>query len=124
MKCVVYQEMKRKEAHDRLQQRLYRTRALCEAMPAAPAMGLAPGGRMRQHIYDDAHGLEAWDQDRGSRCFIAIANSLSWRAITGEAPPSLPPTARDYAKAKLPWFDYYADAPAVEGAGVLANLLS
>ena len=87
-------------------------------------MGLAPGGRMRQHIYDDEHGLDAWDQANGSRCFVAIANSLSWRAITGEAPPSLPPTARDYAKAKLPWFDYYAESPAVEGAGALHNLLS
>jgi hypothetical protein len=119
MKRALYQEMKRQEAHDRLQQRL-RAPALFErAMPAAaPAMGLAPGGRMRQHIYEDEHGLDAWDQERGSRCFVAIANSLSWRAITGEAPPSLPPTARDYAKARLPWFDYYAETPAVEGAGV------
>jgi hypothetical protein len=124
MKRAVYQEMKRKEAHDRLSARLHRSRALDMAMPVAAAMGLAPGGRMRQHIYDDEHGLDAWDQDNGSRCFIAIANSPSWRAITGEAPPSLPPTARDYAKAKLPWFDYYAETPAVEGASTLQNLLS
>jgi hypothetical protein len=123
MKRALYLEMKRKEAHDRLHERLHRTR-FSMPMPAAPAMGLAPGGRMRQHIYDDEHGLDAWDQEHGSRCFVAIANSLSWRAITGEAPPSLPPTARDYAKAKLPWFDYYVDTAAIEGAGVLANLLS
>jgi hypothetical protein len=122
MKRALYEEMlrKRKEAAVFLR-RAYAFRA---PAAAAPAMGLAPGGRMRQHIYEDEHGLDAWDQTQGSRCFIAIANSLHWRAITGEAPPTPPPTARDYAKAKLPWFDYYADAPAVEGAGVLANLLS
>ena len=121
MKRALYEEMQRERNRS-----LREMRAFDMAMPAPAqaAMGLAPGGRMRQHIYDDEHGVDAWDQARGSRCFVAIANSLSWRAITGEVPPSLPPTARDYAKAKLPWFDYYADAPAVQGAGVLANLLS
>ena len=37
----------------------------------APAMaldmGLAPGGRMRQEIYDDRHELTDWDQDHSSR---------------------------------------------------------
>jgi hypothetical protein len=123
MKRALYEEMQRKRA--RSEQFFGTTRALGMAMPAAaPAMGLAPGGRMRQYIYDDEHDIDAWDQANGSRCFVAIANSLSWRAITGEAPPSLPPTARDYAKAKLPWFDYYAESPAVEGASALQNLLS
>jgi hypothetical protein len=126
MKREVYKEMLRKQAHDRLSERLRRSQMFGVAKPcAAPAgMGLAPGGRLRQHIYEDEHGLDAWDQANSSRCFVAIANSLHWRAITGEAPPSLPPTARDYAKAKLPWFDYYAETPAVEGAGVLNDLLS
>jgi hypothetical protein len=122
IKRELYEEMLRRDRSRPRSQRF--SAGLQECAPASAAMGLAPGGRMRQHIYDDAHGLDAWDQAHGSRCFVAIANSLCWRAITGEAPPSLPPTARDYAKAKLPWFDYYADAPAVEGAGVLANLLS
>jgi hypothetical protein len=123
MKRKLYEDMRRER--ERVFFSVRRSRSLGMAVPtAARAMGLAPGGRMRQHIYDDEQGLDAWDQANGSRCFVAIANSLSWRAITGEAPPSLPPTARDYAKAKLPWFDYYAEAPAVEGAGVLANVLS
>lgn len=130
---IVAYPMKRATYEEWRRQQEMRREALWSASPlkaqarpaaAAPSMGLAPGGRMRQHIYDDEHGPDAWDQAHGSRCFVAIANSLSWRAITGEAPPTLPPTARDYAKAKLPWFDYYADTPAVEGAGVLANLLS
>ena len=127
MKREVYEEWRRRQEEEG--ERVYAgaprmLRGRMAVAAAAPDMGLAPGGRMRQHIYDDAHGIEAWDQAHGSRCFVAIANSLSWRAITGEAPLTLPPTARDYAKAKLPWFHYYADAPALEGASALDKLLS
>ncbi len=97
---------------------------VCEA-PAAPAMemGLAPGGRMRQEIYDDPYVLDAWDLEHGSRCFVTMANSAQWMAITGERPPTVPPTARAYAAAGLPWFDYYdADNTMVEGAEELAGL--
>ena len=38
-------------------------------------MGLAPGGRMQQEIYDDPYGLDAWDQRHASRCFVSIVNS-------------------------------------------------
>jgi hypothetical protein len=83
----------------------------------APDMGLAPGGRMKQEIYDDPYRLEDWDQRHASRCFVTIANSVTWHAITGERPPMRPPAATDYAKAGLPWFDYYdADAKALEGS--------
>ena len=51
-----------------------------------------------------------------------IANSLTWRAITGEAPPTLPPTAKQYTEAGLPWFDWYDDsATALDGSGTLAG---
>lgn len=91
----------------------------------SPAMGLAPGGRMKQKIYDDPHGLDAWDQRHGSRCFVTILNAGAWRAMTGEAPPSQPPSAAAYSKAGLPWFDYYdADAKALGGASALARLKS
>ena len=33
-------------------------------------MGLAPGGRMKQKIYDDPYGLYAWDQRHVNRCFV------------------------------------------------------
>ncbi len=71
------------------------------------SMGLAPGGRMRQEIYDDEYGLDAWDQRHASRCFVSIANSAQWMALTGERPPTEPPTASAYAAAGLPWFDYF-----------------
>ena len=85
----------------------------------APAMGLAPGGRMKQEIYIDPYGIDDWDTGKFSRCFIAIANSLVWRSITGENPPTMPPTAEEYTRMDLPWFDYYDDAPAVDGTDTL-----
>jgi len=94
----------------------------CLAEPS-PEMGLAPGGLMRQHIYQDEHGLDAWDQRAGSRCFVHITSSLSYFAITGSAPPHEPPTAQQYTKAGLPWFEYYAaDKQALAGAAKLAGL--
>lgn len=91
----------------------------------APAMGLAPGGRMSQEIYEDEFGLEAWDQEHGDRCFVTLANSTQWMAITGERPPTEPPTARDYLEAGLPWFVHYdADREALAGSERLAGLRS
>jgi hypothetical protein len=80
---------------------------------------------MRQQIFDDPYGLEAWEQSHCSRCFVTIANSTAWLAISGECPPTEPPTAKKYTKAGFPWFDYYdADAKALEGAEKLKDLKS
>ena len=88
-------------------------------------MGLAPGGRMRQEIFRDHRALDVWDLDHGRRCFVHLANSLVWRALTNQDPPTTPFTARDYKRAHIPWFDYYAEGEtALEGAGVLAKLKS
>ena len=90
-----------------------------------PDMGLAPGGRMKQEIYDDPYDFSVWDLEQSSRCFIHIANSITWRAITGEAPPTIPPTARQYNEAGLPWFEYYAPGnEAVQGSKILQGLKS
>ncbi len=95
----------------------------CDEMEAD--MGLAPGGRMRQEIYDDPFKVSDWDLDRGSRCFVHLCNSMVWRAITGQDPPTVAPTAREYNDAGLPWFDYYDDgAKAVAGSDKLADLKS
>ena len=87
-------------------------------------MGLAPGGRMKQEIYDDPYGLDAWDTEHASRCFVHIANSLVWSSVTGAEPPHPPPTAKAYTKAGLPWFDYYDDAKMLKGAEKLKDLES
>lgn len=79
----------------------------CMAAPSTPEMGLAPGGLMSQEIYEDEHGLDVWDTSARSRCFVHILNSAQYRAVTGRQPPTGPPTALDYTKAGLPWFEYY-----------------
>lgn len=102
--------------------------AVCFSTPCLstlPDMGVAPGGRMRQEIYDDPFRLEDWDTEHSSRCFVHLANSLTWRAITGKNPPTAPRTAEEYSEAGLPWFEYYEDEPtAVGGATILKGLKS
>jgi hypothetical protein len=94
-------------------------------MGAAADMGLAPGGSMRQEIYEDKFDFSDWDLRHESRCFVHLCNSLVWRAITGEEPPTVPPTAKEYNKHGLPWFDYYADGEtALSGSEVLSKLKS
>jgi hypothetical protein len=132
MKAERYEAIRREreDMRKRAGVRLYsiasgpRRRMLAD-MPAAAAMGLAAGGRMRQQIYDDPHGLEAWDQTVSSRCFVTLADAVQWLKITGEAPPTKPPTAADYTKAGLPWFDYYAaDVQTLAGAPGLTAVKS
>ena len=98
----------------------------CMSAEAGPqGMGLAPGGRMRQEIYEDPYGLDVWDQRRSSRCFVSIANSAQWMGVTGESPPTVPPSAKEYTEAGLPWFEWYGgDAKSLAGAGKLASLSS
>ena len=96
--------------------------AYAEAPPAVD-MGLAPGGLMRQEIHEDRHGFDAWDRSARSRCFVHMLNSVQFLQVTGNEPPVKPPTARDYTKAGLPWFEYYGgDLTALDGAKKLAGL--
>ena len=86
-------------------------------------MGLAPGGRMRQEVYEDEYGFDAWERRVRSRCFVHLLNSAQYRAVTGAAPPHEPPNAAEYTAAGLPWFDYYdADHTALAGAPRLERL--
>jgi hypothetical protein len=92
---------------------------------AEPDMGLAPGGRMRQEIYEDPYSIHDWDLEHGSRCFVHLVNAEAWKAMTGEEAPSQPLTPREYTKAGFPWFDYYnADLKALKGSEQLAKLKS
>ncbi|NCC41299.1 MAG: hypothetical protein EOM21_18085 [Gammaproteobacteria bacterium] len=95
----------------------------CYSPEPCPPMGLAPGGLMRQEIYEDEYGVEAWDQTAGSRCFVHLLNSLGYLEVTGHRPPQPSPTAADYTRAGLPWFEYFDDERvALEGAVKLAGL--
>ena len=88
-------------------------------------MGLAPGGRMRQDVYDDPHTFGDWDTKHANRCFVHLGNSLVWQAVTGGPPPTVPPTSDEYTRAGLPWFEYYGgDLQALEGSETLEGLKS
>jgi hypothetical protein len=92
---------------------------------AAASMGLAPGGRMRQEIYDDPYGIEEWDTTARSRCFVHLLNTMMWEAVTGTRPPLPPPIAATYAAHGLPWYDYYAEGQrALDGSATLNELRS
>jgi len=91
---------------------------------SGPAMGLAPGGRMQQEICEDPYDPADWKVDDSSRCFVHIANSLVWRTITGEPPPTVPFTAKEYRKSGLPWFKYYGEGSALGGSSILKALKS
>ena len=66
---------------------------------------VAPGGLMRQEIDADGYGMDAWETEVFSRCFVHIANSRVYRDLTGREPPAAAPTASDYTAAGLPLFD-------------------
>jgi hypothetical protein len=100
-----------------------------ESFPAArskgdvrPDMGLAPGGRMKQEIYEDPYEFTDWDQSNRGRCYVHLANSLAWKSITQKDPPTAPRTAADYAHYNLPWFQHYDDGPSLSGTAVNQNL--
>ena len=122
MKRERYEELLRKREHgrDRAYSLSFEDTTLCAA---APSMGLAPGGLMRQEIYEDHYGFDAWDTTVFSRCFIHILNSRQWQNATGKAAPGKPPTAAQYSTAGLPWFDYYNETQStMSGSDTLAQL--
>ena len=96
----------------------------CMSPCSSPSMGLAPGGRMHQEIYEDPFDFSAWEQESASRCFVHMANSLVWRSITGKEPPTVPFSSKEYTEAGLPWFKHYSDAKALEGSKQLNGLKS
>jgi len=96
-----------------------------ESSISEPAMGMAPGGLMRQDIYDDEYGIDAWDTRYASRCFVHLVNSEAYELITGHNPPLPPISKNDYKRFGMPWFDYYAEnKSSVTGSGVLNKLKS
>ena len=97
----------------------------CAADLASDSLGFGAGGRMRQAIYEDPHGIEAWDLKNSSRCFVTLADAAIWYTLTGKAPPTKPIGTKEYEKAGIPWFDYYADgATELAGSPILQQVQS
>jgi len=98
--------------------------AVMMSCAAPPMMGLAPGGRMRQTIAPDRFAPEDWDTSQTDRVFLTLVPAHDWKRLTGEPAPTHPPSAQDYARARLPWFEHYAADHALAGSDVLAGLTS
>jgi hypothetical protein len=89
---------------------------------SAEPMGLGLGGKIKQTIYEDSRGIDAWDQTT-SRCFIHIINSQQWQEVTDEPVPNPPVTRKQYKQAGIPWFAYYDDnAQGLAGSTVFDKL--
>jgi hypothetical protein len=114
-----------------------RMRSAGKAMPCAPmaagpapvtrgaSMGLAAGGRMKQKVYPDPHGVDAWDTSESTRVFVHLVNSELWREITGESAPPTPVSAASYTQAGLPWFELYDEhAATIDPTSTLAAVKS
>lgn len=78
--------------------------------PAGQQMGLAAGGRMKQNIYPDPHGIDTWDQNTALPLFVHIVNSDMYRQITDQEPPPTPVSAKTYTQYGYPWFDLYDES--------------
>ena len=96
--------------------------AYSQEMEQNSAMGLGAGGLMKQDIHIDEYGLDVWDKEHASRCFIHLINSEAYLEITGENPPYPPITQTEYQQNGVPWFDYYGDQKALQGAEPLSAL--
>ncbi|HBB97730.1 MAG TPA: hypothetical protein DC054_20310 [Blastocatellia bacterium] len=73
-------------------------------------MGLGAGGKMKQKIYPDPHGIETWDPHNYGAVFAHLVNSEQFRTLTGYEPPPTPISAQTYTEYGLPWFDLYDEA--------------
>ena len=92
---------------------------------AGQEMGLGAGGRMKQSIYPDKHGIDTWDQASHARVYVHLVNSQMWTEITGEPMPSSPVTARTYAQHGYPWFALYdEDRGDIGASSTLAGVKS
>lgn len=122
MKAAAYEKIK--EHKKRWSSPRFSIAMSCEASPPSE-MGLGLGGAMRQVIFPDVYGLDAWDLEKSQRCFVMLMNAEQWMSMTGEEPPLSPLSAKEYSKAGLPWFDYYdADKKVIEGAKALGDIKS
>lgn len=126
---LIFYPMKAEEYRKRYEQprveeesQLFSESRVMFSLSASYDMGLAPGGRIKQEIAEDSFGIDVWDTSVSSRCFVHLLNSEMYRKVTGQAPPTKPITAKQYAEAKIPWFDHYLDGKALAGSGILAGL--
>jgi len=86
-------------------------------------MGVGAGGLIQQEIYKSDFAKSDWRSEPSARVWVHLTDANNWTALTGEAQPSTPVTAQQYAEWGFPWFDYFdADRVDVDGSPVLATV--
>lgn len=79
------------------------------------AMGVAPGGFIKQCVLEDTNLATIWERDH-TICFnVQILNSAMFQQVTGTAPPSTPISAKAYADQGLPFYKIYGETSTVKG---------
>ncbi len=53
-------------------------------------MGARPGSGISQNIFADPYSAKDWALEHKTRCFVHMADALSWPGITGESMPASP----------------------------------
>lgn len=91
---------------------------------SAPAggMGLGAGGSITQRVAVPVEDHDAWAVRARSSVQIALVNSEQWHGLTGNPPPTEPPTAAEYAARGFPWFERYAEPPGRPEAPALTRV--
>ena len=79
------------------------------------ALGVAPGGLIKQCILEDTNPATIWERDR-TVCFnVQILNSDMFRQVTGKPPPSTPVSAKTYRDHGLPFYKIYGEQSTMHG---------
>lgn len=72
--------------------------------------GLIPERPMNHgEFLADMHGIDAWEPDTVSRCFLHLFSTAQYRTVAGCAPPQEPPNADLYRGCGLPWLEDYEE---------------
>lgn len=88
------------------------------------SMGIAAGGSIEQIIIADSYGVATWDENRRRALTIHLVNSLSYKEITGNDPPSSPITKDQYEYRGIPWFSHYDEkTPRVAASSLFRRIL-
>jgi len=78
----------------------------------APAgLGLGAGGRIRQRVFADPHGVDVWDPGASVGADVQLIDPDAFQALTGEQAPATPIDAATYTAHGFPWFHLYEEAP-------------
>jgi hypothetical protein len=91
--------------------------------PRQIQLSVGPGGRLRERIFKDDYGIEAWDLSSPARCIVTLIDAARWGEITGSPTPTKPFTPEAYRRNGLPWFEVYDDGlAALDGESGLDDI--